>query len=97
LDNILLEVLPAKAGLPFDTAMLISGDSDLTAPVHTIRRIFPAKRVVVAFPPGRHSVELSKAASISFCLGRGKIADSQLPVQVVKPDGYILQRPMRWR
>ena len=32
----------------WDTALLVSGDSDLTAPIMNIRQSFPARRVVVA-------------------------------------------------
>ena len=95
--NIATELLTDAFQDRFDTAMLISGDSDLTAPIRTVRRVFPEKRVVVAFPPDRQSVELAKAASTSFHIGRAKIADSQLPDQVVKPDGYVLQRPAKWK
>jgi uncharacterized LabA/DUF88 family protein len=36
----------------YDTALLVSGDSDLT---RAVRDIDVRKRVVVAFPPGRYS------------------------------------------
>jgi len=95
--NIATELLTDAFQDSFDTAMLISGDSDLTAPIRTVRQVFPEKRVVVAFPPERRSVELAKVASTSFHIGRVKIAESQLPEQVAKPDGYILQRPAKWK
>ena len=44
----------------FDTALLISGDSDLTTPLRTVRAKFPAKRLIAVFPPGRQSFELKK-------------------------------------
>lgn len=47
---------------PADVAFLVSADSDLTAAVSYLRRGFPDKRVVVAFPPKRHSKELRAAA-----------------------------------
>lgn len=42
----------------FDTALLISGDSDLVPPVAMLRRLFPTKRVVVCCPPARRSIDL---------------------------------------
>lgn len=42
----------------YDTAILISGDSDLTPALDGVRRLAPAKRMVVAFPPNRVSSEL---------------------------------------
>src|ERR1039457_3467198 len=39
----------------FDSAVLISADSDLVPAISAVRRLFPAKRIVVAFPPERFS------------------------------------------
>lgn len=80
-----------------DTALLISADSDLVPPTLAVRRMFPGKRVVVALPPSRTSVELQRAASAFFVIGRRKLAQSQFPNEVTKPDGYVLRRPARWR
>ena len=80
----------------FDTAIVISGDGDLTGPIRAVRTRYPAKRIVVAFPPNRHSVDLRNVATTSFTIGRKKFLDSQFPDQVVKPDGYVLAKPLEW-
>jgi uncharacterized LabA/DUF88 family protein len=49
--NIAVEMLVDAYNNTFDTALLISADSDLTAPLVAIRNLFPGKRVIVAFPP----------------------------------------------
>mgnify|MGYP001116313016 CR=1 FL=1 len=72
--NIAVEIMVDAFQDRWDTALLISGDSDLTAPIMTIRHSFHAKRVVVAFPPGRHSVQLQKSAHAYFTIGRRKLA-----------------------
>ena len=95
--NIAVELMTDAFQDRFDTAILISGDSDLTPPVTAIRRLFPEKRVIVAFPPRRQSSELAEAASSHFVIARTKFRDSQLPQEVVKPDGHILRRPESWR
>ena len=95
--NIAVEMVVDAFQNRFDTALLISGDSDLTPPVKTIRRIFPEKRVLVAFPPDRHSKDLEHAATASFTLSRTKLRDAQLPSEIIKPDGYVLKRPESWR
>ncbi|MBI5724829.1 MAG: NYN domain-containing protein [Planctomycetes bacterium] len=81
----------------YDMAMLVSADSDLTGPVEAVRTLFPAKRVVVAFPPDRVSKQLKLVASAYFTIGRDTIAHSQFPDEVRKPDGFILRRPLKWR
>lgn len=80
----------------FDTALLISGDSDLTTPVEQVCKRFPKKRVIVVSPPGRHSSNLNKAASGGFVLGEAKLRQSQLPATIERQDGYLLHRPEHW-
>jgi len=81
----------------FDTALLISGDSDLVPPIRSIRRLFPHKRVVVCFPPRRHAKELRQVAHAAVSVGRRTLAKSLLPPQVVLPDGTTLSCPPTWR
>jgi len=94
--NIATELLVDAFQDAFDTALLISADSDLVAPVRAVRSRFPAKRVVVVFPPRRQSIQLKDAASACFTIGRAKLAASQLPERVRSPSGFELQRPRRW-
>ena len=94
--NIAVELLSDAYDDRFDMAIIVSGDSDLTGPVRSVRTRYPDKRVIVAFPPGRHSVDLSRSASAYFTIGRKKLRDSQLPETVVRTDGYALTRPASW-
>ena len=95
--NIAVELLGDAQDDAFDTAIIISGDSDLTGPVSAVRRRYPEKRVIVTFPPNRVSKQLRKEATESSIIGRKVLSDSQLPDRVAKADGYILTRPPRWR
>lgn len=81
----------------FDTAIIISGDSDLTPPTLALREHYPEKRIIVAFPPKRHSVQLKRAAHASFTLGRATLKRSLLPQKVIQPNGHILRQPARWQ
>jgi uncharacterized LabA/DUF88 family protein len=80
----------------FDMAMLISGDSDLVPPIRAIHDNFSNKRVFVAFPPKRYSSSIALVAKGSMMIGRKKITDNQLPLQVVKKDGFTLDKPKEW-
>jgi len=95
--NISVELMADAFKNKFDTALILSGDSDLTGPVKYVLSIFPEKRVVIAFPPDRHSKQLQLAANASFTIGRKKISDSQFPEIVIKPDGFKLSRPKLWK
>lgn len=95
--NIAVQMLADAFDNKYDTALVISGDSDLCTPVRHIRIRFPHKRIIVAFPPRRHSSELKRCANGYLSIGEDKLRDSQLPDQVAKPDGYTLIRPESWR
>lgn len=80
----------------FDTAVVVSGDSDLTTPIKMIRQRFPEKRVIVAFPPNRRSDQLKKAANGTFVIGQDKLRQNLMPETVTTASGYVLHRPATW-
>jgi len=81
----------------FDVALLVTADSDLTTPVEFVRKRFPEKTVIVAQPPGRNSVHLSRIASHSFTIGEAKFRQSLLPERVPTASGFVIQRPEYWK
>ena len=93
--NIAVELLGDAQDDIFDTALVVSGDSDLYGPIETVRRRYPHKRVVVAFPPDRVSKKLRSGPS--FTIGRDAFRDSQLPDQATNAHGHVLSRPANWR
>jgi uncharacterized LabA/DUF88 family protein len=46
----------------YDTALLITGDSDLVPALQAVKRLRPEKRLVVVFPPNRRSMELANSS-----------------------------------
>jgi uncharacterized LabA/DUF88 family protein len=94
--NIAVELLSDAYQDKFDVALLISADSDLTAPLLTIKSLFPEKRIIVAFPPQRHSAQLERIAHGSFQIGRASLAKSGFPDSVPKAGGFILKKPSEW-
>ncbi len=94
--NIAVALLHDAKRDAFDTAIVVSADSDLIGPINTVLRSYPDKRVVVAFPPKRHSEELHHEATAAFRLGRRIIAGSQFPEQVIDANGFVLRKPPRW-
>jgi uncharacterized LabA/DUF88 family protein len=95
--NIAVEMLADAFQDSFDVALLVSADSDLTAPVISIKRLFPQKEIVAAFPPQRFSTELAKHVHAYFTIGRANLAKSIFPERVQKADGYVLQCPTEWK
>jgi len=95
--NIAVELMCDAFQDHLDMALLISGDGDLVGPVKAMQRLFPQKRVVVAFPPARFSGALKAAAHAHTFIGPNVLSNSVFPDQVVKPDGFVLHRPAEWR
>ena len=94
--NIAVQLLADAFEDRFDTAIIVSGDSDLTTPIQQVRQRFPNKRLIVAFPPNRHSEQLKKVAHGHLTVGEDKLKRSQLPDPVITASGYPLQRPAYW-
>ena len=94
--NIAIALLRDAMQDAFDTAIIISADSDLIGPIDAVLHSCPAKRIVVAFPPNRYSRHLKDRATATLSLWPETIARSQFPAQVTDPNGYPLHRPARW-
>ncbi len=94
--NIATEMLIDAYQNSYDMAMLISGDSDLVPPIRALHRLFPGKRVFVAFPPKRYNASVALVAKGSLTIGRKKFVDSQFDEDVKKKDGYLLRKPKDW-
>ena len=94
--NIAVELLSDAYDDKFDTAIVVSADSDLARPITNIRERFPGKRLVVAFPPNRASKLLRSVATAAFSIGRDALRDSQLTQRVLRQNGEVIERPPEW-
>ena len=94
--NIATQMLIGAYQDQYDTAMLISGDSDLVPPIREIHTLFPNKRVFVAFPPKRRSKSMAIVAKWSMIIGRKNLMASQFNEEVIKQDGFSLRKPAVW-
>jgi uncharacterized LabA/DUF88 family protein len=94
--NIAISLVEDAVGDHYDTAILLSGDSDLIPAIKAAKRLAAPKRVIVAFPPSRISKELKQVADGFLHVGINKVRNSQLPEQVVNRAGVTLSRPKHW-
>lgn len=95
--NIAAQMLADAYEDRFDTAFIISGDSDLTTPIQQVRKRFPHKRLIVVFPPNRQSAQLKRTANGTLVIGEDKLRQNQLPDPVIAASGFALHRPAHWR
>lgn len=94
--NIAVALLADAVRDRFDTALLISADSDLCPAVRETKSLFPEKRIIAAFPPKRHSAELKRVVDGYLSIGDDKVRRAQLPAEVVTETGVVLRRPKHW-
>lgn len=95
--NMAVEMLCDAYQDKYDVALLISADSDLVPPIRAIQSLFPLKRIIVVFPPARHSGALQAVADATLHITANLLSRSQFPDQVVTAEGVIIQRPSTWR
>jgi uncharacterized LabA/DUF88 family protein len=48
----------------YDTAIIVTGDSDLVPAIEAVKKLKPEKRFIAAFPPNRYSKEMEDATGI---------------------------------
>ena len=94
--NIAIALLSDAHDNLFDTAIVVSADSDLSGPISDVLSRYADKRIIVAFPPNRVSNDLRTVASGSFRIWENRLGRNQLPDPVVKPDGDVIAKPQRW-
>lgn len=94
--NIAVALLGDAVRDRFDTALVVSADSDLCPAIRETKSLFPAKRIIAAFPSSRHSAELKRVVDGFVFIGVDKIRQAQLPGEVVTKEGIILRRPQHW-
>ena len=95
--NIAVKLITDAMNDLYDSAVLISADSDLTPALDAIKANFPQKKVLLFFPPKRSSLSLKNACHV-YCgvLNKTTISRSQLPDIVKSRSGYPLKRPDHW-
>ena len=81
----------------YDTAIVISADSDLCPAVRSAKRLHPTANIVVVFPPKRHSDELKKATDAAFTIGTANLRQAQLPQTITDTRGTTYTRPATWK
>ena len=81
-----------------DLTMLVSADSDLVPTIERIKELDPTHKIIVCFPPNRHSFNLKKWSNGIKNLTDRKLYDEcLLPDSITLPDDFILKRPNKWK
>jgi uncharacterized LabA/DUF88 family protein len=94
--NIAISLVEDAALDRFDTAILVSGDSDLSPAVRAAKRLRPECDIVAVFPPLRSSDPLRKVVDRALHIDQRMLRRSPLPYEVVTANGIKLSRPAYW-
>ena len=94
-DNIATSLVADAARHEMDSAILVSGDSDLAPAVRAVSSIGAHLFVAAAFPPNRVSKHLRGLMPASFNVDRKRIKRLQLPASFTV-NGQTFTRPAYW-
>ena len=92
--NVAVQLLGDAQDDRFETAFIVSGDSDLAGLVEAVLARCLDKRMIAAFSPNQRSDKLRRIASGAFNIGRNVLKESQLP-DTVERKGWPRSRGRR--
>jgi uncharacterized LabA/DUF88 family protein len=78
------------------TAVLVTGDTDLSPAVKTANKLFQDKQVLFIFPAFRKNRELSKLAPGSFSINPKQYVKYQFSDTYQLSDGTLIEKPSSW-
>lgn len=79
-----------------DSVVIITGDTDLAPAVKTVKKLFPNKYVIFAFPYRRKNEELVTLAPGSFKIRKGSYIKHQFPNPFKLSNGTEIFKPPSW-
>ena len=79
-----------------DTAILVTGDTDLIPAVKCFQKHFPDKSILFAFPYNRKNEELKVLCPDSFRIRLPQYLKNQLTNPFVLSDGTKIEKPASW-
>lgn len=94
--NIAIYLLEEAFKDHYDTAFILSGDTDLVPAILSVKRNFANKRIGVLFPINRWANELKTVCHFWRKIDKKDLSQSQFPDQISLPSGAILNRPLTW-
>ncbi|MFH1227150.1 MAG: NYN domain-containing protein [Planctomycetota bacterium] len=95
--NIAVRLFQTAVSDIWDTAMIISGDSDLIPAIEGVKKAFPAKRIGILIPTSRRAEELKQAADFHSKIKPKHLETCQFAETITLDKGNVLSRPASWK
>jgi len=96
--NIAVHLIEELTNKTCDIAVIVSGDTDLSAAIKVAKRMFPSQLIACAFPYGRSKgrSELKNLCHRYFNIEPDAYERFCLPDQITLLDGYVVKKPPMW-
>ena len=94
--NIAIKLFQLSINDVYDTAIIVSGDSDLLPAINAVKKTFPAKLIGVVIPQGRQAEALKHATDFHIRLKEHHLSTCQFPGVINVGDGRQLKEPVSW-
>lgn len=95
--NIAVELIKSAVRDEFDTAIIMSGDSDLVPAVEAVKTLFPAKKVGVVIPINWRAALLKQVCDFHMKMKEKHLKASLFPDEIDLGRGIKLSRPLTWK
>lgn len=95
-NDTLVEIFYFTSYVTWDTALIVSGDSDLIPAIEAVKKTFPTKQVGIAIPVGRRAEELKKVTDFHKKVKQIHLQTCQFDDIVTVDENTQLKRPDSW-
>ena len=97
--NISVKLFQCAYNDTFDTAMIVTGDSDIVPAIRSVKESFPAKKIGLVIPIGRTAEEMKQACDFHMKLKEKHLTSSQFPDSIIldPAKNIYLTRPPSWK
>jgi len=97
--NISIKLFQCAHNDAFDTAVIVTGDSDIAPAILAVKESFPAKKIGLVIPIGRTAEEMKQACDFHMKMKEMHLASSQFPDSIVLDPikNIFLTRPPNWK
>lgn len=97
--NISVKLFQCAYNDTFDTAILVTGDSDIVPAIKAVKESFPAKQIGLVIPIGRSAEEMKNVCDFYMKMKQKHLRNSQFPDSIVidAAKNISIDRPATWK
>lgn len=79
-----------------ETAVLLTGDTDIVPAIKTVKKIFKDKKIAALFPYKRKNEELKTVCDLTFSIKKDTYSKFLFDDPYIKMDGKTVPKPVAW-